>query len=339
MILIGMLHYRKSPEDERKAFACAAVAKMEGVEFIYFSYGGVDFAQKKIKGWDYEDGKWRQREVRFPDVIINISGPRTERQVELHRQLKESIPFTSFSVGNKMKVYKMVKKGKVFSDYLIHSEELKNEALLFSSLNQYKKIVIKPFSGNKGKNVLFLEKIDFNHFQLVDQEKKRMLSRVDLRELIRRLKRENRFLIQPYIECKTKAGLTYDFRLHVQKNGKGEWEVTLIYPRISGNQKLVSNVSSGGYRGELDMFLQDEFGDNYFDMKRTLEYFATSFSSHLDEQYQCSFDELGIDIGVDRNQKLWIFEVNWRPGSKHREFEVAKRLIPYAIYLVNGCEG
>ena len=44
---------------------------------------------------------------------------------------------------------------------------------------------------------------------------------------------------------------------------------------------------------------------------------------------------LGIDVAIDQNGKLWIFEVNWRPGAKHREFEVAKRLIPYCIYLIN----
>ena len=36
----------------------------------------------------------------------------------------------------------------------------------------------------------------------------------------------------------------------------------LIYPRISGNHKLISNVNSGGYRGELDSFLKEQFGES-----------------------------------------------------------------------------
>ena len=45
------------------------------------------------------------------------------------------------------------------------------------------------------------------------------------------------------------------------------------------------------------------------------------------------FDELGIDVGIDDKHKLWIYEVNWRPGSKHRELEGAKNLVKYAEYL------
>ena len=143
---------------------------------------------------------------------------------------------------------------------------------------------------------------------------------------------EQKYLIQPFIECKTKTGLTYDFRLHVQKNGLGKWVIGLIYPRISGNHKLISNVSSGGYRGELNSFLQEQFDQEYYNVKRLLEQFALSFSAHFEELYNKPLDELGIDIGIDHEHKLWIYEVNWRPGSKHREFEVAKNLVKYAEY-------
>ncbi|KAA0546557.1 YheC/YheD family protein [Bacillus sp. BGMRC 2118] len=335
MTLIGMLHYRLDPIHVRKAFACAAAAKMEGVQFIYFSYGAVDFENRSIKGWEYADGKWLQNDYPFPDVIINISGPKTDYQSKVRKQLKDMIPFTSHPVGNKMKVYRKVKKGETFAEYLIPSFKLKSLEKVKEKVTEYEKIVIKPYSGNKGKKVMFLESSQSNEYVLTTGEEKKTLNEEEVEILIEELKREKKYLIQPFIECKTKSGLTYDFRLHVQKNGLGEWEITLIYPRISGSKKLVSNISSGGYRGELDTFLLNEFGDWQFDIRRTLDHFAVSFSEHLDELYNKSFDELGIDVGLDQNKKLWIFEVNWRPGSKHREFEVAKRLIPYALFLTN----
>ena len=98
---------------------------------------------------------------------------------------------------------------------------------------------------------------------------------------------------------------------------------------------MISNISSGGYRGELDSFLKDEFDDDSKKVKESLEEFALTFSAHFDTLYEHSFDELGIDVAIDANQRLWLFEVNWRPGSKNREFDVAKRLIPYCKYLLN----
>ena len=103
-----MLHYRKSPSEVKKAYACAAVAKMEGIPFFYFSYSTVDFNRKIIKGWVYEDGVWIRREMRFPDIVINISSPKTKKQSDIQRRLKASTIFTSYPVGDKMKVYKKV---------------------------------------------------------------------------------------------------------------------------------------------------------------------------------------------------------------------------------------
>ncbi|MEH7484048.1 YheC/YheD family protein, partial [Neobacillus drentensis] len=68
---IGMLHYRKNPREVKKAYPFAAVAKMEGIPFFYFSYNNVDFNHLKINGWVYQHGGWTQKVIDFPTVIIN----------------------------------------------------------------------------------------------------------------------------------------------------------------------------------------------------------------------------------------------------------------------------
>ncbi|WP_342454273.1 YheC/YheD family protein [Paenibacillus sediminis] len=71
-------------------------------------------------------------------------------------------------------------------------------------------------------------------------------------------------------------------------------------------------------------------------MKRYLEQFALSLAQHLDKIYGKSFDELGIDVGLDSNRQIQLYEVNWRPGvppSFYYEIDVARNLIRYAIYL------
>ncbi|MBU8879959.1 YheC/YheD family protein [Bacillus sp. FJAT-29790] len=333
MVSIGMLHYRYNPEKVKKAFAFASVAKMEGADFSYFSYKCIDFEQRKINGWVYESGNWIQKEIEFPEVIINISSPRTKKQSAIKNQLKDFAIFTSHPVGNKMTVYNKVLSGEKFADYLIPSTQIKSGKDVLPFFQEYQKLVIKPLSGHHGKNVMFIEETSDDSYQLTDGSVKKIYKEKLLTLFINRLIREKKYLLQPFIECKTRAGLTYDFRIHVQKNRNGEWEINLIYPRISGNSKMISNISSGGYRGELVPFLIEEFGDDYLEIKECIEQFALTFSTHFDKLYDHPFDELGIDVGIDHSHKLWIYEVNWRPGSKHREFEVAKRLIPYCINL------
>lgn len=330
-----MLHYRKHPKEIKKAYAFAAVAKMEDVEFFYFSYHCVDFNKQVIKGWIYERGKWTRKEFKLPNVIINMSAPKTIEQTEIYKQLKNMTLFTSYPVGNKMKVYNKILKAKKFNHYLIPSVQINNSKDVATFLNMYNKAVIKPLSGNKGKNVFFIERMSHQSFIYTEGSNKNTCSQRELMSLIENLTEDRTYLVQRFIESKTKVGLTFDYRIHVQKNGHGKWEINLIYPRISGSSKMTSNISSGGYRGELISFLNEEYGEDWLTVYQLLEEFSLSFAEHFETLYKYSFDELGIDVTVDHDYQLWIFEVNWRPGSKHREFEVAKRLIPYCIFLAN----
>ncbi|XXM70992.1 YheC/YheD family protein [Lysinibacillus sphaericus] len=334
MTLIGMLHYRKNPHQVRKAFACASIAKMHGIEFIYFSYSAVDFSAKKIQGWVFHDGKWVKRVADFPDSIINISTPKTEKQSNIQKALKRAVPFVSHPIGNKMGVYQKIEEGQIFAHFLIPTLNMNNFDEILAFMKRYTRLVIKPHSGSKGRSVHFITLTGENRIRCVTGMDSTFYSIEEFKAFIQKLTGEQKYLIQPFIECKTKSGLTYDFRLHVQKNERGKWTVNLIYPRVSGSGKLTSNISTGGFRGELIPFLKEEFGDDYFDIKQLLEYFSIAFSTHFESLYKNrSFDELGIDVAIDHQQRLWIYEVNWRPGSKNREFSVARNLIPYARFV------
>ncbi len=84
--------------------------------------------------------------------------PKTEDQTKILRRLKKYAIFTSFPVGNKMKVYKKVKKAKEFASYLIPSTTLLKSEQLISFLKNQPRAVLKPLSGNHGKKVFFIEK-------------------------------------------------------------------------------------------------------------------------------------------------------------------------------------
>jgi hypothetical protein len=333
MGLIGMLHYRKYPHDVIKAYPYAAVAKMEEIPFFYFSFDAVDFEKRKILGWVYEERQWKQKQMNFPTVIINSCNPKTKKQSEILQRLRKEAIFTSHPVGNKLKVYKKLKRGGKFAEYLIPSSLLTEPEELIIFINESSRAVMKPVKGNKGKKVFFLEK-DGDSYKITDGSDIYTFNKTELLDFIKHHIKEQDFLYQSYIQCKTLAGLSYDFRLHIQKNGAGEWEINLIYPRISSGSKLVSNISSGGYRGDFESFLIQEFAGNAKTIQTALEKFARGFPKYLESLYNHPFDELGLDVGIDENQRLWLFEVNWRPGSKNREFEVAKRIIPYCQFLM-----
>ncbi|MCP3028970.1 YheC/YheD family protein [Halobacillus sp. A5] len=334
MTSIGMLSHRDDPRTAFKSYAYAASAKMEGADFFFFSPGRVNFKEETILGWVYERGEWKEVMVPFPDVIYNSSSPVTPKQEVIVEELRQRIPFTSNPIGNKMSVYNRIKKDQTFSNYLIPSTRLTTFSEITNLFKEYSDIIIKPCAGFQGNDISYVQK-DNKQYTVYRNQLKQVMSKKEFKEFINGLIENGDFLIQPFIKCKLKNGLSYDFRLHTQKDGEGKWKVTTIFPRIA-SKGVVANLAQGGYSTKFESLLHKEFDEKYYDIKRTLEQFSLQFSHHFDGLYEEPLDELGIDIGIDSNQKIWIFEVNWRPGVPalfSLEMDVAKNLIQYACYL------
>lgn len=105
--------------------AYAVVAKAEGAELLYFSPQKICFEEKKIQGYIYENGSWQETIRPFPIVIYNAGSPqKLQKSSEIVEKLKQKIPFTSFSIGHKMKVYERPQKEGVFAKYLIPSKSI-----------------------------------------------------------------------------------------------------------------------------------------------------------------------------------------------------------------------
>ena len=71
-----------------------------------------------------------------------------------------------------------------------------------------------------------------------------------------------------------------------------------------------------------------------------MESFSLQLAAHMDkiqkEIYNEELDELGIDIGIDKDNKIWVYEINWRPGhppTMNLDLHVVKNSIQYAMFL------
>ncbi|WP_241740722.1 YheC/YheD family protein [Lysinibacillus sphaericus] len=341
MTIIGMLHHRLDPTTVLKSYAYAAVAKAEGAQFFYFTPKSVDFEKRTIRAKVYENGQWQEKTMPFPDVIYNAGSPeKLSVSKEIIERLKEEIPFTTYSIGNKWNVMKRLKEAKEFEQYLIPSEIVKNADVFHNFIHYYKRVVFKPIDGRKGKGIYFITKAGPKNFEVRKDSTNTIYSKPQLDALLKEQLASGTFIMQPYIQSITKAGQVYDFRLHVQKNGEGKWVVTTVYPRIAPNGSIIPNINNGGFTNYLDPFLEQEFKEEAYNIRRMLEHFSLALAHHLDdiqmEKFGEVIDEIGIDVGLDQQQKIWMYEVNWRPGCPpafYLELDVVINSIRYAMYL------
>ena len=336
-MLIGYMHYRKKPMGLNRAYAFASVAKAEGAELLYFSPGAVDFQKKTINGYIYGDGEWLNAVSRYPDVIYNTAGFSRDKQIDAAETLRKTIPFTSYSIGDKLTVYDNLMRYKEFSDYLVPTEKVLSAEHFFALSEKYPEMVLKPSWGRQGTDVYYI-KNDAGSFSVLSQEIKCDAQQA-VNFILSKLEYDE-YIVQPYINCRTKTGAPYDFRLHAQKGHKGQWVASGMYPRISPDNDIVCNISHGGYTCALTDFLMKEFGEKHYDIQKYIEMFSLQLAAHLDkiqnELHGEELDELGIDIGLDKARRIYIYEVNWRPGHPpfmNVDLSVVKNTVRYAMYL------
>lgn len=330
-----MLHYRLDPRKVKKAYAFAAVAKAEGIDFFYFTPNKINFKEKIILGKVLENGQWAERVFPFPDVVYNAGASSSSQSRIKSDKLSEMVPFTSHSVGSKFRVYNKINKGHKFANYLIPFKIIYNEKAIYEYLNNHQKIILKLTSGNQGTGLYYVERVG-DKYLVIEKTTKQVLNNIEFDQFIDSKIILDKYLVQQYITCKTINGNTFDFRIHIQKNGQGRWVVTSIYGRIGPPDSIITNISNGGSAVYFEPLLKQEFPRNHEALAGKLESLGLDLGAHMDEIYGESFDELGIDVGIERNEKIWLYEVNWRPGAPpvfYFELDVIINSLQYASYL------
>jgi len=327
-----------------RAYAFAAAALAEGAELLYFSPGGVDFEKGMINGYQYDGGEWNRTRSHFPDVIYNTNSFSQDKQIKAAERLHEIIPFTSYSIGSKETVYRNLMKYEQYADYLVPSEKVLSPAHFFALLEKHAEVVCKPSWGHQGMDIYHIKK-ENDTFRIRFGGEESRYDAAQTADFIQNKLDQDDYIVQPYVNCRTKTGVPYDLRLHVQKGREGKWVNPIIYPRISSNGSIVCNIGQGGYTSDLTGFLKREFADRHYDIRKYVELFSLQLAAHMDEiqheLYGEELNELGIDIGLDETQKIFVYEINWRPGHPpftNINLSVIKHTIQYAMYLAGRAE-
>jgi hypothetical protein len=123
------------------------------------------------------------------------------------------------------------------------------------------------------------------------------------------------YIIQQGIQPFRWNGYTTDIRLNLNKNGIGEWEISALFVRYTqGGSFIGSGIGTGWV--PLDFYLTTH-------LPNQPQQVNTKKSSMIDlgiriaqalEAAGLHLGDLAIDMCMDENGHLWIFEVNPRPS-------------------------
>ncbi len=321
---LGIMAMCNGPTFTEKAYyrQITLTGRKMGISVFVFSPRDVDFEKRSVIGYVYRDGAWQTRTLQLPQIIYDrcFIGPSYRNYKPFIEKLQNdpSITFMGHGLKDKWQVYQMIMKSPELNQWLPETS-LFTIATLSEFLNQYRAVVIKPMSGTHGRGVVRIVHVN-NHFSVMGRNRqnipfrKRFKTRQDMQKFVRLFTAGSKYLVQPYLSLRTPDGTPYDVRVLVQKNGMGKWQVTGKAVRLGSKESITSNLHGGGKAMPFSTFLHQHFSaEKRLQIDAEVNALIEQLPPYIESSHGPLF-ELGIDVGVDRKGKVWLIEVNSRPG-------------------------
>lgn len=330
--------------NEKLAKQCAYVCRFYGVEFFYFTPADINFNKKKIRGKVFNGDIWVERMFDYPDMIFDRirKTKRLENKKKIYEELKGCIFNYNLKKGFKGKMG----VNYLFEDenFIIPSEYVDSIADVKMFMEKYGKIIVKPTNLNGAIGVYSIEKdgdlfIVGGRSTIEEFTEKEfdifMENTMKLEKYPFASQVERPYMAQKFITCFTKEGSPYDIRVAAVKNGKNEWEIVNISPKIGVNGGEV--VSIGGYGGSYGRwkgFIQHNFSYKEFKfIDKKVKDISLNICNKIENYNGNNITEVGIDLIIDEYKRIYLLEVNLTPGIVDYHFELVENHVKYLLYL------
>lgn len=296
---------------------------------------------------------WIRIVTPLPHVVYNrIPDREAEQQPAEQKTLqffhsKPDIQLFNPQFFDKYELFRWFKRDNTLNAFLPATEPWGSKSTLTHFLYRFDTLYLKPSQGKAGKGIMQIKKQADDYLLTFVTGKGHELERYRTRfadhlyEKVGRLTKGKPYVVQQGVHLTRYKGRPFDLRLLVQKDGTGRWGVTGLGIRVAGAQGITTHVPRGGSIGKPGDIFPRVFGSQAKHMyNRALE-LAVLTAKGIERQSRLTLGEISIDLGIDQNRHLWLFEANAKP-MKFDEPLIRKRslerTLEYAVYLAEGRE-
>jgi hypothetical protein len=181
-------------------------------------------------------------------------------------------------------------------------------------------VYLKPDNSCQGKGLMRIDRLESGHFALRvrdDGTRSVHASHASLLQAIHRKKMNRRhYVVQQGINSKTLGGRMFDIRTHLMRID-GRWVVVGIVARIAREKGFVTNAYSGGKSYHVFPLLVEKLGYGEMEARFLIDQMmrlSRRATKRISSVYP-KWSEFGLDIGIDQEGHLWIYEINVHPGT------------------------
>ncbi|UMZ72749.1 YheC/YheD family protein [Natranaerofaba carboxydovora] len=299
-----------------------------------FSIDSIDWEHKKIKGltFDLDSNEWCYRWFSFPDVIYDRGSGFSESEKEavskIRTKFRDKLKIKTINSRDyigKWNTYKYLLSHDFVAKYLPVTIRYQNFNDVLIMLRSYKFIFIKSFYGKRGKEVMSIEKTGSSSSYKVATFSNGLLENEigniqELKKIVEEFMDNNSggsFLVQQGIRLLNYKNRPFDIRILLIKDSQGKWQAINSYARIAAKEnQTITNYSVGSECNFYSNIYPELLSQSNVNIPtpKDVSNTAVKIAYHIEKEF-CSFGELGLDIAVDINGKLWFLEVNTKPDK------------------------
>jgi len=288
-------------------------SKLRGLIYIC-SVNGIRPKNKTIDGYYYApqaDGKiqWRKGTFPYPDACYRrIWVSKNKLYDDLLIQTKRKV-FNSFFF-NKWELWEALKTDSLIRNHLPQTKLLTRMQDIKDMLDLYESIYLKPVRSSLGRGIKKMTRLSTG-YQVINRNNSKILvkNRNSAQKYLQRLKKEGPYLIQQPIPFNYQ-NKQVDFRVIMQKDGSEQWTCSGVIARFGINGRFYTNDVSSICPGEEALRTVYGLNDEEVSQKKDEIEAICARSCQVMEQKYGLFGDVGFDVIMDMNKKVWLLEIN-----------------------------
>lgn len=303
-----------------------------------------------IEAWTFNNNHWRKERLPYPQVVYNRIPTKKIEESKAFTQLKNKFPdqktqFFNATFLNKWEVHETLKDSKELEPYLPETQLFQGPLTFKSMIEKCPVVFVKPVHGSLGRKIYRISK-KINGFQSQystpnGQLQKHFGRLSQVYSYLNKRINPKKNIIQQGIPLLSLNGRAIDFRALMHKNKLGEWTVTSMVARIGPENRFVSNIARGGALSKVGPVLRRCNVAQPNTVKKKLLQVAKKACEVLEKNNKGNFGELGIDLALSQNGKIYILEINSKPSktedsmfsSQSKGRPSVHRLLDYTLFL------
>ncbi|CEI80853.1 YheC/YheD family protein [Oceanobacillus oncorhynchi] len=329
---IGYLRNFKQPQ--QLAGLIASVAQTKRVDILYFTPKDVDVRRSRIRGLLYKDGEWKLVKAKIPKIIDVNSNCLKHREVIRHLRKRAHLTENGKNRLSKLSLQEQLKADSNYQKFTIPTKNCSSFSEIEEFLNEYDDIVLRPIHSKQAEGVYKITKISPMKYILDYYNTSIEVSYEELATFCKNEILKKNYIIQKYIDSVTPEKNSFDLRIHFEKTGYGNWRIISNQIRIGLNQKTTTNWRQGGGIIDTDIFMKLKYGSEAEIKLEQMKEYGLQLAAKIELLRKTKLATLSIDLGIDHNDDIFIFEANDAPVTTNLLGEIAMLRTDYYRYLL-----